>query len=167
MNLKHLYLHYVNIYHSALTVYLRFFSDSLCSALPVFLDVIRGPDRLPAQNHLKEMLKGKLHILQVDSTKVNALFMELSAHVVSINSEEKVIFVRFETFQEIWKFTTYYMIGFLGQCMENLLFDPTFWLSSFEDDVSIEVSIPEETLNLTYKRILMQEGGFMVWSNFR
>uniref|UniRef100_A0A665WPQ9 SH3 domain and tetratricopeptide repeats 1 n=1 Tax=Echeneis naucrates TaxID=173247 RepID=A0A665WPQ9_ECHNA len=64
--------------------------------------------------------------------------------------------VRFETFQEIWKFTTYYMIG--TSCMENLLFDPTFWLSSFEDDVSIEVSIPEETLNLTYKRILMQEG---------
>lgn len=42
--------------------------------------------------------------------------------------------------------------------MESLLLDQTFWLSSVEDDVSIEVSIQEETLSLIYKRILMQDG---------
>ena len=47
----------------------------LCSALPVKLDVVRGPERLPAREELKEMLQGKLRILQVDSTEVNALFM--------------------------------------------------------------------------------------------
>uniref|UniRef100_A0A3B4XHE1 SH3 domain and tetratricopeptide repeats 1 n=1 Tax=Seriola lalandi dorsalis TaxID=1841481 RepID=A0A3B4XHE1_SERLL len=113
-------------------------------------------ERLPADDQLKEMLRGKLRVLQVDSTKVNALFMELSAHVISINSEEKVIYVRFKTFEEIWKFTTYYNTGMF--CMESLLLDQTFWLSSLEDDVAIEVSIQEETLNLIYKRILMQEG---------
>ena len=39
---------------------------------------------------------------------------ELSAHVISINSEENVIFVRFQTFEEIWKFTTYYTTGMFG-----------------------------------------------------
>jgi len=36
---------------------------------------------------------------------------ELSTHLISINSEEKLIFVTFKTFEEIWKFTTYYTIG--------------------------------------------------------
>lgn len=48
--------------------------------------------------------------------------------------------------------------GFLGQCMENLLFDQKFWLSSLGEDIAIEVSIQEDTLNLIYKGILMQEG---------
>ncbi len=48
--------------------------------------------------------------------------------------------------------------GFLSQCLENLLFDSKFWLSSLEEDVTIKVSIEKETLNLIYKGILMQEG---------
>lgn len=42
--------------------------------------------------------------------------------------------------------------------MENLLFDQKLWLSSLEEDVAIEVSIQEDTLNLIYNGILMQEG---------
>nr|XP_020450570.1 SH3 domain and tetratricopeptide repeat-containing protein 1 isoform X2 [Monopterus albus] len=132
--------------------------ENFPTVLPVMLDVVRGPERLPADEELKEMLRGKLRIMQVDSAEINSLFMELSAHVISINSEEKVIFVTFKTFEEIWKFTTYYTIGFLGQCMENLLLDQKFWLSSLEEKVAIEVSIEEETVNLIYKGILMQEG---------
>lgn len=48
--------------------------------------------------------------------------------------------------------------GFLGQCMENLLLDQKFWLSSLEENIAIEVSIQEDTLNRIYKGILMQEG---------
>lgn len=48
--------------------------------------------------------------------------------------------------------------GLLGQCMENLLLDKKFWLTSLEEDIAIEVSIQEETLNLIHKGILMQEG---------
>ncbi|XP_032400309.1 SH3 domain and tetratricopeptide repeat-containing protein 1 [Etheostoma spectabile] len=132
--------------------------ENVPTALPVLLDVVRGPERLPADEHSQEMLKGKLRILQADSTEVNALFTEMSTHLISISSEEKVIFVTFKTFEEIWKFTTYYTIGFLGRCMENLLLDQKFWLTSLEEDIAIEVSIQENTLNLMYKGILMQEG---------
>ncbi|XP_068444146.1 SH3 domain and tetratricopeptide repeat-containing protein 1 [Clinocottus analis] len=132
--------------------------ENVPTALPLLLEVVGGPERLPADEEFQEMLRGKLRILQADSTEVNALFTELSTHLISINSEEKVIFVSFKTFEEIWKFTTYYTMGFLGQCMENLLWDQKFWLSSLEEDVAIEVSVQEDTLNLLYKGILMQEG---------
>uniref|UniRef100_A0A3Q3KX91 SH3 domain and tetratricopeptide repeats 1 n=1 Tax=Mastacembelus armatus TaxID=205130 RepID=A0A3Q3KX91_9TELE len=107
------------------------------TALTVLLDVVRGPERFPADQELKEMLRGKLRVLQVDSAEVDALFMELSGHVISINSEENSIVVTFKTFDEIWKFTTYYKLGFLAQCMENLLLDQKFWLSSLEEEVAI------------------------------
>ena len=60
-------------------------------------------------------------VMQLQShTYLSCLFLfslciqELSAHVISINSEENVIFVRFQTFEEIWKFTTYYTTGMFG-----------------------------------------------------
>ncbi|XP_067381184.1 SH3 domain and tetratricopeptide repeat-containing protein 1 isoform X2 [Channa argus] len=127
-------------------------------ALPVQLDVVRGPKRLPADEETKEMLRGKLRILQTDSAEVTSLFRELSAHVVSINSDDKVIFVTFQTFEEIWKFTTYYTMGLLGKCMENLLLDQKFWLRSLDEDIAIVASIQEVTLKLMYKAILMEEG---------
>lgn len=42
---------------------------------------------------------------------VFCFLQELSAHLISINSERKAIYVMFTTFEEIWKFTTYYKIG--------------------------------------------------------
>ncbi|XP_019204412.1 SH3 domain and tetratricopeptide repeat-containing protein 1 isoform X4 [Oreochromis niloticus] len=104
------------------------------------------------------MLRGKLCMLEADSSEVNTLFKELSAHLISISSERKAIYVMFTTFEEIWKFTTYYKIGFLRHCMENLLLDQMFWLSSLKDDFAVEVTIQEETLNLFYRGILLQEG---------
>uniref|UniRef100_A0A3Q3G6E1 SH3 domain and tetratricopeptide repeats 1 n=1 Tax=Labrus bergylta TaxID=56723 RepID=A0A3Q3G6E1_9LABR len=114
--------------------------------------------RLPADDCFQEELRGKLRILQTDSSEVTALFMELSAHLIAIDSEESIFLLTFKTFEEIWKFTTYYTIGFLGLCLENLLLEQKFWLRSLEDDVSVEVSVEEETLNLMYRGILMQEG---------
>ncbi|KAG7461870.1 hypothetical protein MATL_G00195720 [Megalops atlanticus] len=136
-------------------------SDDICpTALSMRLAMVRGPDRLPDEG-LQEVLRGKLRVLEADSGEVTALFTELSARLLSINSEDDSIFITFKTFEEIWKFSTYYKMGFLGQCMENLLLDQVFWLNSLEqDDAGIEVSIQEETLNLMYKGILMQEGSF-------
>lgn len=55
------------------------------------------------------------------------------------------------------------MSGFLGQCMENLLLDQNFWLNSLDqEDAGIEISITEETINLMYRAILMQEGAFRI-----
>ncbi|KAJ8416461.1 hypothetical protein AAFF_G00357490 [Aldrovandia affinis] len=134
--------------------------DSFPTALSMRLTMVRRPDRLPDEG-LQEVLRGKLRVLEADSGEVTALFSELSARLLSINGEEDVIVVTFKTFEEIWKFSTYYTMGFLGQCMENLLLDQEFWLNSLEqDDPGIEVSIQEETLNLMYKGILMQEGSF-------
>ncbi|XP_064787290.1 SH3 domain and tetratricopeptide repeat-containing protein 1-like isoform X1 [Oncorhynchus masou masou] len=133
--------------------------DCFPTALPMLLAMVEGPDKLPADEGSQEVLRGKLRLLEADSIEVNALFMELSARLVSINCEENAIFVTFKTFEEIWRFTTYYTMGFLGQCMENLLLDQDFWLSSLDQEYfAIEISIQEETLNLMYKGILMQEG---------
>uniref|UniRef100_A0A8C7D2I5 SH3 domain and tetratricopeptide repeats 1 n=1 Tax=Oncorhynchus kisutch TaxID=8019 RepID=A0A8C7D2I5_ONCKI len=136
-------------------------------ALPMLLAIVEGPDRHPADEGSQEVLRGKLCLLEADSAEVNALFTELSARLVTINSEENVIFVAFKTFEEIWKFTTYYTMGFLGQCMENLLLDQDFWLSSMDQkNVGIEISIQEDTLNLMYKGILMQEGNSLTLNSF-
>ncbi|CAB1345517.1 unnamed protein product [Coregonus sp. 'balchen'] len=121
--------------------------------LPMLLAMVEGPDKLPADEGSQEVLRGKLRLLEADNIE------ELSARLVSVNCEENTIFVTFKTFEEIWRFTTYYTMGFLGQCMENLLLDQDFWLSSLDQEyVAIEISIQEETLNLIYKGILMQEG---------
>ncbi|XP_060887050.1 SH3 domain and tetratricopeptide repeat-containing protein 1 [Labrus mixtus] len=132
--------------------------DAFPTALPVLLECVRGSERLPADDCFQEELRGKLRILQTDSSEVTALFMELSAHLITIDSEENIFLLTFKTFEEIWKFTTYYTIGFLALCLENLLLEQKFWLRSLEDDVSVEVSVEEETLNLMYRGILMQEG---------
>ncbi|XP_028330311.1 SH3 domain and tetratricopeptide repeat-containing protein 1 isoform X2 [Gouania willdenowi] len=128
------------------------------TAVPVLLDVVRGPHRLPADEPTQEVLRGKLRLLQASSAEVDALFTELSAHLVSVSSEDKLIYLTFKCFEEIWKFTTYYSMGVLGHCLENLLLDESFWLRNLKEDVSIQVSIQEEKLNLFYRSILMQEG---------
>uniref|UniRef100_A0A3Q3A2B9 SH3 domain-containing protein n=1 Tax=Kryptolebias marmoratus TaxID=37003 RepID=A0A3Q3A2B9_KRYMA len=69
--------------------------------------------------------------------------------------EEKVIFVTFKTFEEIWKFTTYYKIGIIGHCMEKLLLDPTVWLSSLVEEITVDVFIQEEPFNVFYRSILI------------
>ncbi|KAI4879385.1 hypothetical protein NFI96_019463 [Prochilodus magdalenae] len=141
------------------------------AVLALQLAVAEGPDRLPADKNTQEVLCGKLRVLEADLTKITTLialiygllsgFKEFSAHLVSISSEERTIFITFKTFEEIWKFTTYHKMGFLGQCLESFLLDQKFWLNSLEhDDSGIEVSFKEETLNLMYKGFLMQEGSF-------
>nr|XP_057923851.1 SH3 domain and tetratricopeptide repeat-containing protein 1 [Doryrhamphus excisus]XP_057923852.1 SH3 domain and tetratricopeptide repeat-containing protein 1 [Doryrhamphus excisus]XP_057923853.1 SH3 domain and tetratricopeptide repeat-containing protein 1 [Doryrhamphus excisus]XP_057923854.1 SH3 domain and tetratricopeptide repeat-containing protein 1 [Doryrhamphus excisus]XP_057923855.1 SH3 domain and tetratricopeptide repeat-containing protein 1 [Doryrhamphus excisus]XP_057923856.1 SH3 d len=127
--------------------------ENLPGGLPLRLDVVTGPERLSALEESQE-LQGKLRLLQADSTELDALFTELSARVVSIDSEDKVIFVTFQMFEQVWKFTTYYTHGLLGHCLENLLFHEKSWL---EKDLAMEVSIDEDTLHLVYMCILMQE----------
>uniref|UniRef100_A0AAR2LVC7 SH3 domain-containing protein n=1 Tax=Pygocentrus nattereri TaxID=42514 RepID=A0AAR2LVC7_PYGNA len=119
-----------------------------------------GPDRLPADKNTQEVLCGKLRVLEADLTKITTL-IEFSAHLVSISSEERTIFITFKTFEEIWKFTTYNKMGFLRHSLESLLLDQEFWLNTLDhEDSGIEVSIKEENLNIMYKGFLMQEGSF-------
>uniref|UniRef100_A0A670JCB6 SH3 domain and tetratricopeptide repeats 1 n=1 Tax=Podarcis muralis TaxID=64176 RepID=A0A670JCB6_PODMU len=76
---------------------------------------------------------------------------------LSSSGEDQLIVVTFWTFEEIWKFVTYYSLGFLNHCMENLLLDDYFWLSSSEESVGIDVSLDEECLGMIYRGLLIQE----------
>ncbi|XP_016144554.1 SH3 domain and tetratricopeptide repeat-containing protein 1 [Sinocyclocheilus grahami] len=134
--------------------------DNIPTVLAMQLAMVEGPDRLPADEGTQEVLCRKLCVLEADLSGVVTLISELSAHFVSINSEERTIFITFKTLEEIWKFSTYHKMGFLGQCMENLLMNQEFWLISLDQHSGIEISIKEETLNLMYKGFLMQEGSF-------
>uniref|UniRef100_A0A803XV63 SH3 domain-containing protein n=1 Tax=Meleagris gallopavo TaxID=9103 RepID=A0A803XV63_MELGA len=88
---------------------------------------------------------------------------ELSARLLSIHSDQDLIVVTFKTFEEIWKFRTYYSLGFVNHCMENLFLDQSFWLySQEEEETGIEVWINEKSLNLMYRSLLVQEGAFFV-----
>ncbi|XP_053537355.1 SH3 domain and tetratricopeptide repeat-containing protein 1 isoform X2 [Ictalurus punctatus] len=135
--------------------------DKIPTVLALQLAIAEGPDRLPADKDTQEVLCGKLRVLETDLSNISSLISEFSAHLVSINSEERTIFITFKSFEEIWKFTTYYRMGFLHQCLGNLLLDQVFWLNVLDlEDVGIEVSIKEEALNQMYKGFLMQEGSF-------
>ncbi|XP_073691889.1 SH3 domain and tetratricopeptide repeat-containing protein 1 isoform X2 [Garra rufa] len=134
--------------------------ENIPTVLAMQLAMVEGPDRLPADEGTQEVLCRKLCVLEADLSGVVTLISELSAHFVSINSEERTIFITFKTLEEIWKFSTYYKMGFLGQCMENLLMNQEFWLITLDQHSGIEISIKEETLNLMYKGFLMQEGSF-------
>ncbi|XP_072288093.1 SH3 domain and tetratricopeptide repeat-containing protein 1-like [Pyxicephalus adspersus] len=110
---------------------------------------------------LQAELRNRLRLLENDSKEVTAVFCELSARLLSIESDKDLITVTFRTFEEIWKFSTYYSLGFLNHCMENIFLDQTFWLASLEDeDAGIQVLVNEESLNHIYKCLLMEEGMF-------
>uniref|UniRef100_G1NJL9 SH3 domain-containing protein n=1 Tax=Meleagris gallopavo TaxID=9103 RepID=G1NJL9_MELGA len=112
---------------------------------------------------LQRQLRGQLRLLENDSREVTAVFSELSARLLSIHSDQDLIVVTFKTFEEIWKFRTYYSLGFVNHCMENLFLDQSFWLySQEEEETGIEVWINEKSLNLMYRSLLVQEGAFFV-----
>ncbi|XP_067847445.1 SH3 domain and tetratricopeptide repeat-containing protein 1 isoform X3 [Heptranchias perlo] len=112
---------------------------------------------------LQDVLRGKLRILENDCGEVIALLKELSARLLSIHSDQDLIVITFKTFEEIWKFSTYYSLGFVGHCMENLLLDQGFWLNCLdEEDVRIEVQISEDSLKIMSRGLLLQEGAFFV-----
>ncbi|XP_061664708.1 SH3 domain and tetratricopeptide repeat-containing protein 1 isoform X2 [Syngnathoides biaculeatus] len=131
--------------------------ENFPTALSLRLNVVAGPECLPAREESQETLRGKLRNQQDDSTELSALFRELSAHLLAVDSEDQVIFVTFKTFEEVWKFTTYYTLGLLGHFMEQLLFDQKLWLLSLEEQLRIEVSTPEDTLRVFYTCALMHE----------
>ncbi|XP_043554244.1 SH3 domain and tetratricopeptide repeat-containing protein 1 isoform X7 [Chiloscyllium plagiosum] len=112
---------------------------------------------------LQDMLRAKLRILENDCGEVVVLLSELSARLLSIHSDQDLIIITFKTFEEIWKFSTYYSLGLVSHCMENTLLDQGFWLNCLdEEDIRIEVQISDESLKVMCKSLLLQEGMFFV-----
>ncbi|XP_060103249.1 SH3 domain and tetratricopeptide repeat-containing protein 1 [Heteronotia binoei] len=114
---------------------------------------------------LQGYLRERLCLLENDDSKARAVFRELSARLLSIDSEEHLIMVTFWTFEEIWKFETYYSLGFLKHCMESLLLDGHFWLFAHEEEeaAEIDVHLDEECLAIISRDLAMQEGAFFVF----
>uniref|UniRef100_A0A8C6VL22 Uncharacterized protein n=1 Tax=Naja naja TaxID=35670 RepID=A0A8C6VL22_NAJNA len=103
---------------------------------------------------LQAYLQGRLRLLENDSQRA----VELSARLLSIHSEDHLIAITFWTLEETWKFMTYYSLGFLNPCLETLLLDDSFWLSSPEEAAGIEVFLDESALHRIYRGLLIQEG---------
>ncbi|XP_059819439.1 SH3 domain and tetratricopeptide repeat-containing protein 1-like [Hypanus sabinus] len=111
---------------------------------------------------LQDMLRGRLRILENDCGEVVTLLSELSARLLSIYSDQDLIVITFKTFEEIWKFSTYYSLGLIDHCMENLLLDQGFWLTSLGEDAMIDVQISEDSLKMMCMGLLSQEGVFFI-----
>ncbi|XP_069488126.1 SH3 domain and tetratricopeptide repeat-containing protein 1 [Ambystoma mexicanum] len=140
-------------------------AESFPTDISLQLVMVKRKSGLP-DPRLQGVLRRRLRLLENDSKEVMAVFGELSARLLSIHSDQDLIIVTFKTFEEIWKFSTYYSLGFFNHCMENLLLDQSFWLLSEDDneeeEAGIEVCISDGYLNLMYKGLLMQEGSFFV-----
>ncbi|KAG6935859.1 SH3 domain and tetratricopeptide repeats 1 [Chelydra serpentina] len=141
-------------------------AESFPTDISLKLIMVKRKSGLP-DPRLQGELRGRLRLLENDSREVMAVFSELSARLLSIHSDQDLIVVTFKTFEEIWKFLTYYSLGFINHCMENMLLDQSFWLCSQEEnedkeEAGIEVCINEESLNSMYRGLLIQEGTFFV-----
>ncbi|XP_039191805.1 SH3 domain and tetratricopeptide repeat-containing protein 1 isoform X1 [Crotalus tigris] len=128
-------------------------------ALFLRITLIRRRTGLP-DSQLQEYLQGRLRLLENDSQGAVAVFSELSARLLSIRSEDHLVAITFWTLEEIWKFITYYSLGFLNPCLETLLLDDSFWLSSPEEAAGIEVLLDENCLHRVYRGLLVQEGAY-------
>ncbi|XP_043559744.1 SH3 domain and tetratricopeptide repeat-containing protein 2-like isoform X2 [Chiloscyllium plagiosum] len=112
-------------------------------------------------SELQESARRRLCILESENKDIVALFNELSARLLSILAEKDRFILTFKTVEEIWKFTTYLSLGFVGRCLENLLFDQHLWLNvSLVEDVKIQVEVNEADLSMMYLDLLLQEGPF-------
>ncbi|XP_058049560.1 SH3 domain and tetratricopeptide repeat-containing protein 1 isoform X3 [Ahaetulla prasina] len=129
-------------------------------ALFLKITLIRRRTGLP-DSQLQKYLQGRLRLLENDSQPAVAVFSELSARLLSIHSEGHLIAITFWTLEEIWKFITYYSLGFLNPCLETLLLDDSLWLSSPEETAGIEVLLDENCLHRVYRGLLIQEGAYL------
>ncbi|XP_067899499.1 SH3 domain and tetratricopeptide repeat-containing protein 2 isoform X2 [Heterodontus francisci] len=112
-------------------------------------------------HELQEKARRRLCVLEGENKDIVALFNEMSSRLVSIHAEKDLFVLTFKTVEEIWKFTTYLSLGFVGRCLENLLLDQRFWLNvSLVEDVKIQVEVNEADLSMMYLDLLLQEGHF-------
>lgn len=110
---------------------------------------------------LQEAARRKLWALESDDRDVCALFKELSARLLCIQAQEDRFLLTFKTLEEVWKFSTYLTLGYVGRCLEQLLFEQEYWLNcALVEDTEIRVSMDENRLATIYLGLLLQEGHF-------
>ncbi|NWT82210.1 S3TC2 protein, partial [Lanius ludovicianus] len=112
-------------------------------------------------SQLQEAARKKLWALESDDRDVCALFKELSARLVCVQAHEDRFLLTFKTLEEVWKFSTYLTLGYVGTCLEQLLFGQEFWLDcALVEDTELRVTVDEEHLATIYMDLLLQEGNF-------
>ncbi|NXO44594.1 S3TC2 protein, partial [Locustella ochotensis] len=112
-------------------------------------------------SQLQEAARKKLWALESDDREVCALFKELSARLVCVQAHEDRFLLTFKTLEEVWKFSTYLTLGYVGSCLEQLLFAQEFWLDcALVEDTELRVTVDEEHLATIYTDLLLQEGNF-------
>ncbi|NWX32116.1 S3TC2 protein, partial [Notiomystis cincta] len=112
-------------------------------------------------SQLQEAARKKLWALESDDRSVCALFKELSARLVCMQAHEDRFLLTFKTLEEVWKFSTYLTLGYVGTCLEQLLFGQEFWLDcALVEDTELRVTVDEEHLATIYMDLLLQEGNF-------
>ncbi|XP_042310118.1 SH3 domain and tetratricopeptide repeat-containing protein 2 isoform X3 [Sceloporus undulatus] len=116
---------------------------------------------------LQEAARKKLWALENDDKDVCALFKELSARLVSIQAQDNRFLLSFRTVEEIWKFSTYLALGYVGCCLEHLLFTSDYWLNcALVEDTEITVTVDEDHMTTMYLGLLLQEGNFFARAVF-
>ncbi|NWW80603.1 S3TC2 protein, partial [Climacteris rufus] len=112
-------------------------------------------------SQLQEAARKKLWALESDDRGVCALFKELSARLVCMQAQEDRFLLTFKTLEEVWKFSTYLTLGYVGTCLEQLLFGQEYWLDcALVEDTELRVTVDEEHLATIYMDLLLQEGNF-------
>ncbi|KFZ67975.1 SH3 domain and tetratricopeptide repeat-containing protein 2, partial [Podiceps cristatus] len=112
-------------------------------------------------SQLQEAARKKLWALESDDREVCALFKELSARLVCMQAQEHRFVLTFKTLEEVWKFSTYLTLGYVGSCLEQLLFDQEYWLNcALMEDTETKVTVDEDRLATIYMGLLLQEGSF-------
>ncbi|XP_071614992.1 SH3 domain and tetratricopeptide repeat-containing protein 2 isoform X6 [Heliangelus exortis] len=128
--------------------------------IPLFFSVESRSSR-GLNSQLQEAARKKLWALESDDRDACALFKELSARLVCMQAQEDRFLLTFKTLEEVWKFSTYLTLGYVGRCLEQLLFDQEYWLNcALMEDVEIRVTVDEEHLAAIYMGLLLQEGNF-------
>uniref|UniRef100_A0A8C3PXP2 SH3 domain and tetratricopeptide repeats 2 n=1 Tax=Chrysolophus pictus TaxID=9089 RepID=A0A8C3PXP2_CHRPC len=135
-------------------------SASPISPISLFFSIESRSSRCP-NAQLQEAARRKLWALESDNRDVCALFKELSARLLCIQAQEDRFLLTFKTLEEVWKFSTYLTLGYVGRCLEQLLFEQEYWLNcALVEDTEIRVSMDESRLATIYLGLLLQEGHF-------
>nr|XP_036862093.1 SH3 domain and tetratricopeptide repeat-containing protein 2 isoform X2 [Manis javanica] len=122
---------------------------------------VRSRSRRCVNGRLQEAARRRLWALENEDQEVRALFKDLSARLVGIQSQKAQFLITFKTMEEIWKFSTYLNLGYVSVCLEHLLFDHKYWLNwRLVEDTEIHVSVDDTHLETIYLGLLIQEGHF-------
>uniref|UniRef100_U3DL58 SH3 domain and tetratricopeptide repeat-containing protein 2 n=1 Tax=Callithrix jacchus TaxID=9483 RepID=U3DL58_CALJA len=122
---------------------------------------VKSRSRRCVNGPLQEAARRQLWALENEDQEVRMLFKDLSARLVSIQSQRAQFLITFKTMEEIWKFSTYLNLGYVSMCLEHLLFDHKYWLNCIlVEDTEIQVAVDDKHLETIYLGLLIQEGHF-------